>query len=407
MAFLLLFSAFFSGSETAFFSLNSLEKDALRRRSRGRRGRYVDLLFVDPDQVLVTILTGNMLVNIIASSLSEAIGDELFVRSSELLSIASMTVILLVLGEMTPKNVAVRHSLRFSGIAAGVLPIIHTVLRPVTRPLGRLRHAVISAWPGGGDRSDARAEAVLSAIRMGFQSRTIEESELRLLERFFRFRDKTAAEVMTPRVDCRPVNASMRVRDLVAAATSSCAMEVPRLIPLYREDVDHIAGYVSRADLVSCRLSGELDRKLSEFARPIHAVPSGKDLRELLEEMSERRAEMAVVLDEYGGTHGIVTLGTVMEYLFSDFAATEDQLLVAVDETSWRVAGSLDVDDAEAALGVALPTESRTIGGMVTDLLDDLPTIGAYVTVAGHRFTVESVEARRIVWLTVGPEVEE
>ncbi len=404
MAVLLVLSALFSGSETAFFSLNSLEKESLRRGAGDGSNRFTQLLFTDPDQVLVTILTGNMFVNIFASSVSEAIGAQIFTRSAELFSIIGMTITLLVIGEMTPKNIAVRHSLRFARLAAGILRHAHTLLRPITRPLGHLRHAVVSAFPGRPDRNANRDDAILSAIRLGYQSRTIEESELRLLERFFRFREKNAVDVMIPRVDCRPVNASMTVGELFADVDADDPDLLPHLIPLYREDVDHITGYVRRSSLVPYRLNGELDEQLSRLRRPVHAVPRGKDLRELLDEMSELRAEMAVVVDEYGGTEGIVTFATVMRYLFGDFAAVQDQLILPVDDSTYRVSGQADVREVEAVLQVDLPRENRTVGGMVTELLGDLPREGQSVATGGYRFTVERVAGRRIAWLRVRAE---
>lgn len=399
MVLLLVLSAVFSGSETAFFSLNSLEKEALRRRNRDGSNRIIQMLFTDPDQVLVTILTGNMFVNIFASSVSEAIGSRIFTRSSELYSIISMTVILLVFGEMTPKTIAVRHSQRFAHLSAGVLRHVHTLLRPVTRPLGYLRHAVISAYPGQTDRAENSDEAILSAIRMGYRSNTIHESELSLLERFFRFRKKSAVDVMIPRVDCRPVNASLTIGGYLAIVTGTAITD--HLIPLFRDDVDHITGYIRRSSLLRYRMSGELDTELARVRHAVHAVPRGKDVRELLEEMTAMKTEMAVVVDEYGGTEGIVTTEAVIRYLFSDFAAPSDQSIKSVDDDVYRIAGRTNVRDVEAVLHVELPRESRTIGGMVTDALGDLPREGSSVEVKGYRFTVERVAGHRVAWLRV------
>ncbi len=400
MGALLVLSSFFSGSETAFFSLNSLEKDSLRRRTHGATGTFVERLFSHPDEVLVTILTGNMFVNIFASSLSEAIGAAIFQQAAELLSIVSMTVILLVVGEMTPKNLAMRHSLRFAGFSARILRHLFVVLRPLTYPLGLIRHAVVSRYPGRARDDEAHGEAVLSAIRMGYQNKTIGASELRLLERFFRFRDKTAADVMVPRVDSAPVDAAMTIGDYIREAVRA-DQPAARLVALYRDDVDHIIGYMRRSDLIVHRLVGTTNRPLSDLKRTIHAVPTSKDLRELLDEMSELNTEMAIVVDEYGGTEGLVSFPAVMAYLFGDFAASDEQTVHVVDESTWRLAGQLEIGEAEAVLGVELPQESRSIGGMVIDLLGDLPHEGASVTVSGLKFTVEHVTGRRIAWILV------
>ena len=165
---LLVFSAFFSGTETAFFSLNSLEKESLRRRASGKGERVLSLLFTQPDELLVSILAGNMLVNVFASSISEALGARVFGEAAELASIGTMTVILLLVGEMTPKNVAIRHSQSFASFAAGILRIVHPVLKPIVTPLGAIRRLILSAYPQRGRNADeVRNSAVISAIRMG------------------------------------------------------------------------------------------------------------------------------------------------------------------------------------------------------------------------------------------------
>lgn len=401
MVALLLFSALFSGSETAFFSLNSLEKESLRRGTRDGSDHFTLLLFTDPDQVLVTILTGNMFVNIFASAMSEAIGARLFYRSAELFSIVSMTLILLLFGEMTPKNIAVRHSLRFARFSAVVLRPLHTLLRPVTRPLGRLRHAVVSLFPGSPDPAAHRDDAILSAIRVGYTSSTIEESELRLLERFFRFRDKCAVDVMIPRVDSNPLDASTTIGELLTSRGGAVPTSLPHLIPVYRDDVDHISGYVRKSSFIPFRLTGDLDQQVGRLQRPVHAVPQGKNLRELLEEMRERNAEMAVVVDEYGGTEGIVTFAAVMRFLFGDFAASRDQPIRIIDERTYLISGQADLREVEAVLETPFSSESRTAGGMVTDLIGDLPREGESVEIGGYRFRVERVSGRRIAELHV------
>ena len=401
LAVLLLLSAFFSGSETAFLSLNSLEKDALRRGSAGRKSAFVHLLFTQPDEVLVTILTGNMFVNIFASSVAEALGARFFHESAELTSIALMTVVLLIVGEMTPKNLAIRHSLRFSRIAASGLQVIHRVLRPVSFPLGRLRHAVLSAYPRRGPLDGDQSGAVLSAIRMGYQSKTIEESELHLLERFFRFRQRTAAQVMVPRVDARPVDAGTTVTELIAMINRGDIAAGASLIPIHRNDVDHITGYVRRLELVAHRFSAGDSPRLSEVAHPVHAVPATKPLRDLMEEMSERGTEMAVVVDEYGGTEGVVSFPVLVAYLFEDFLPEHERAMEEIAEGVYRIAGHAEISEVAATLGVDLQTGARTAAGFVLEQLGELPAEGRTVPVAGYQFRVTEVDNLRVSWLEV------
>lgn len=400
LAILLLLSAFFSGSETAFFSLNSIEKDALRRRSTGGRGRFVHLLFVQPDEVLVTILTGNMFVNIFASSIAEALGSTLFAQTAELVSIAAMTLLLLVVGEMTPKNLAIRHALKFAQMSTAMLRIIHAGLRPVTYPLGRVRKAVLSVFPSrSGDRNAEQATAVLSAIRMGYQSRTIEESELRLLERFFRFREKSAADVMTPRVDVHALDAGLRVGEFLELLRSG-GVGPAHLFPLYRQDVDHISGYVRRVDLVEYRFS-PTQRRLSDIAHPIHAVPASKPLRELTAELRDLGTEMAVVVDEYGGTEGIVSFPGLVAYLFEDFLPDRARSVKAIGRDRYRVAGTAHVEEVAAVFQTELPSTGRTVAGLVLDRLGEFPEVGDEVVISGLVFRVVALQGRRVATLEV------
>jgi CBS domain containing-hemolysin-like protein len=342
-----------------------------------------------------------MFVNIFASSIAEALGARIFAEAAELLSIAVMTVLLLIVGEMTPKNVAIRHSLRFSQIASRGLPLFHLLLRPVTAPLGRLRHAVLSTYPSTGGLEGDQSTAVLSAIRMGYQSNTIDESELHLLERFFRFRGKTAAEVMTPRVDADAVDASMCVQELADLIARGAISRETSLIPVRRADVDHITGYVRRVELAPYRLSGGEQIRLSEISHGVHAVPATKPLREVMQEMSEQGSEMAVVVDEYGGTEGVVSFPVLVAYLFEDFLPTHERTIEERADGVFRVAGHAEIGELAAALGVELDTTSRTAAGLVIERLGEIPALGHTVDVAGYRFTVAEVASLRIRWLDV------
>lgn len=396
MTILLLLSAFFSGSETALFSLNSLEKDSLRRHSSGRKGKFVHLLFLQPDEILITILTGNMFVNIFSSSIAEAIGARFFAGAAGLLSIASMTVLLLIVGEMTPKNLAIRHSLRFAHFSTFFLRYIYKGLRPVTFPLGRLRQAVFSMFPKHGSNENAdQASAVLSAIRMGFQSKTIEESELHLLERFFRFRQKTAADVMVPRVDLNPIDTSKTVADLVQMISSGTLGRDTSLFPIYRGDQDHITGYVRRVDLIDQRFRPD-SRLLSEIAKPIHAVPAGKRLRELLDEMGELGTDMSVVVDQYGGTEGVVSFPGLVAYLFEDFLPQHERAIEQISDGKYRIAGHAEIDEVAAILNVEITSSCRTIAGMLLEYFRDFPEIGQEMHLAGYIFSVAGLTNRRI-----------
>lgn len=395
---LLLLSAFFSGSETAYFSLNSLEKDSLRRKSTRGRGRFVQTLFSRPDEVLVAILTGNMFVNISGTSISEAIGDRFLGQSSEILSIVAMTLLLLLVGEMTPKNLAIRHSLSFSHFSIGLMRYYFWLSRPVVVPLSKLRHWFVSLYPRDSVRDgEARSSAVLSAIRMGYQNKTIEHSELVLLERFFRFRERTAADVMVPRIDAETVEAATTVSELLNLIDTGEFDGDLSLIPVMRIDVDHIVGYVRRSDLIPFCFSEKNETKVSELVRSIHAVPASKPLRELINEMREHATEMVVVVDEYGGTEGVVSFSSIVDYLFNEFRPAQQRFIEQLEEETYRISGSAESDEVAEVLDVELDTTRRTVAGMIVDKLGELPHAGSEVEISGYLFRVTEVRQHRIV----------
>jgi CBS domain containing-hemolysin-like protein len=396
MAILLTFSAFFSGSETALFSLNSLEKDSLRRNTTGKRSVFVQLLFSQPDEILVTILTGNMFVNILSSSIAGAVGDRIFSKASEVLSIICMTLILLIFGEMTPKNFAIRHSLRFANFSTSILRFIHSAIKPVTFPLRKIRHTVLSVFPGDrGKEIAGEGNTVLSAIRMGYKSNAIDESELKLLERFFRFRQKVAADLMVPRVKVHPVDSSITISTLIELISSGSLGNYTGLIPVFEKNIDHLTGYVRRIDLVSQRFKRE-NRQLSEISKPIHAVPAGKRLPELLEEMGNLGTEMAVVVDRYGGTVGILSFPLLVSYLFQDLPRNHELAIKKTGDHSFLIDGHAEIDEVASVLNIELSGTNRTIAGMLLDEFERIPEIGQETVREGYIFRVAGVTDRSI-----------
>ncbi len=401
LAFLLFLSAFFSGSETALFSLNSLEKDALRRRSTGKNAEFTARFFSHPDDILVTILTGNMFVNIFSSAIAEAIGARIFKEAAELLSIAAMTVLLLIIGEMTPKNLAIRHALKFSTKSTFPLKVIHTLLRPITLPLSRIRRSVLSYFPKQhGHAGTDQAGAILSAIRIGYDRQTIEESELQLLERFFRFRRKTAADIMIPRVNLHPVDGNLTIDELIRLIASGSLESEKSLIPIYRGNVDHITGYIRKIDLAAQRFVRD-SRRLSAIARPIHAVPESKGLRELLNEMGKIGTEMAVVIDQYGGTGGLVSFPGLVSYLFEDFLPQHERSIEKTGVNSFRIAGHADISEVAAAMEIELTSTQRTIAGMLISEFGGFPEIGQEVVISGYSFRISGLDDHKISWIDV------
>jgi putative hemolysin len=396
---LLLFSAYFSGSETAFFSLSYFEQDTLKRTTHSpRRRRILKLILENPDGILITILTGNMLVNVAASSLAERLGRSLFPLSSELLSIAAMTLLLLLVGEMTPKNLAVRKPLSFARASSLPLYGFYRLLSPLRLLLQGLNQKIGSLLKvQGPSREETQRRIILSAVQIGFKEGILHPSELHMTESFFAFRNKSADDVMVPRAQVNGIEATTSVSRLLDAIGKAGRREQSSLIPVYAQDQDHFIGYLDVKDLLPYRLGGGRKVSQQEILRPFISVPASKNCAQLLVEMRETRREMALVIDEYGGTAGIVTFQDLVEELLGYFYPEEEETVSKLGSDHYRVAGSLELDTLAELFGLSLPAESRTVAGLIMERLGEIPAAGRTLRIEGLELQVVKADRNRIL----------
>lgn len=390
---LLFLSAFFSGTETAFLSLTTLEKDRLLRSARGKRKRFFPLLFENPDEILITILSGNMIVNIFVTAIAEALGAEIFASSSELFSIIAVTIILIFCGELTPKNFAVYHAPSFSNGAAGPISFVHSIFRPLTMALSRIRNFAFSLFEKSNSNDvEIRHTAVMSAIQKGYRSGTLQEAELKLLESYFELRNKYAADVMIPRIDIPTIDGTASETEVIKRLSEGN----DRYCMVYKDDIDHLTGYIDRIDLIKYRIDGTSFR-LKDIQREVPVVYEKKNLSDLIWLLNEKQTAILLVIDEYGGTAGIVTHQTIVERLFEDFFPDEDNGLQDDSSGGYLIKGSMEVDELREELGTKFASDARTVGGLVVELLDEIPVPGQEITVDHLHIRVEEVENNRVL----------
>ena len=402
LAVLLLLSAFFSGSEAAFFSLSSLEQDSLKRRSGSKLAAILTKIFSNPDDILITILTGNMFVNVFASSFAEAIGERIFPFETELFSIISMTVLLLIFGEMTPKNLAVRKAQSFSRFSAVPLHYLYVLITPLRwffSLFNRLVNLLLPQRHGGQQR--VKHSIIRSAVQIGFKEGILDRSELDLVESFCDFREKQAEEVMTPRTEITGVDVSRRISELIKEPGLMDESGGAALLPVFDQDMDHLVGYVPFRDLLPYKFNFKADARLSEVLKPSISVPYTKNCAELLVEMRESKSEMAVVIDEYGGTAGVVTFKDLIEQLLGYFYPSGETQILELPEGSYRVAGHLKIEDLSTLLEQDIPSDSHTVAGLITDTLEEIPSVGTKLVIGGIEFTVKHISKTRILELEV------
>ncbi len=402
LAILLFFSAYFSGTEAAFFSLSSLEQDTLKRRSPLFLRKIMEMILSAPDDILITILTGNMFVNIIASTVAGLLGDRLFAFDSELFSIIGMTLLLLLIGEMTPKNLGVRNSLAFAGVSALPLYYIHIFLKPLRWVLNLSPGLINRLFPL--EVADARAvkrRVILSAVQIGFKEGILDQSELNLFETFFHFRSKSAGEVMIPRTQITGIEVSNRISRLIHDSETLKMAGKNSLIPIFKRDMDHLLGYINRKDLLAFQFGLKTGESLRKIMKPFLSVPESKNCAELMVDMKETNTEMALVVDEYGGTAGIITFQSLLEELFEYFYPEAFEQVSKIGENRYLVPGNLDIDSLRALYQEDLPTENRTVAGLITQQLEEIPAAGTKLIIGRLEFIVKQITRNRILKIEV------
>jgi CBS domain containing-hemolysin-like protein len=399
---LLLLSAFFSGSEAAFFSLSTLEQDNLKRRSGSKLARILSAIFSSPDDILITLLTGNMLVNVFASSLGEAIGVRIFTIETKLLSIISMTVLLLIFGEMAPKNLAVRKAQafsRFSAVPLHYLSVVFTPLRWFFNLFNKLVNLLMPARDAA--EQQVKHRIIRSAVQIGFKEGILDSSELNLVESFCDFREKQAEEVMIPRTEIAAVDVNLNIAQLIADVELLEEAREAALLPAYDHDLDHLVGYIALRDLLPYKYGFKSDARLTEILKSSISVPFTKNCAELLVEMRESNSEMTAVIDEYGGTAGIITFRGLIEQLLGYFYPSGDEQIVELPGGSYRVAGLMKIEDLSTILAQEIISESHTVAGLIIDTIGDIPTVGTKLVIDQIEFTVKRISKTRILELEV------
>jgi len=310
IGFLLLASAFFSSAETAFFSLSPL------RSARLSNNRLVNSLLRSRDRLLATILSGNLIVNFAATSLWTA----LLIQAAKhwnwnetqtlTLGVVLMVLMLLLFGEITPKIIAVRFPVRLSKLYAPIIVFFSWIFFPITWALGALAKLLRRRRPK--EAPFPTDEEVKTMIEMAVRYGILRKDEERIMENLVDLGERTVTEIMTPRVEMKAISLDTKYQDVMAYIRKTRKSRYP----VYKESADQIVGIVYTKDL----LTSPAPIELKELLRDPYYVPETKALSDLLEELRRSDRHIAVVIDEFGGTAGIVTLEDILEAIFGEIA---------------------------------------------------------------------------------------
>jgi putative hemolysin len=389
-------SGFFSGSETA---LVSVPRERVAQLDGGeRRVRRLRALLADPDAMLSTLLVANNFVNILGASIAtvlfvDLIGEDWGPWAATL----SLTAVILVVGEITPKSLATRMPERFSLAVAPTIWRVSMVIRPIARAFVAVSRGIFRFLRTGDadDRSAVTEEDIRAMAILGERTGDIESAEREIIHSLFALADMPIREVMTPRTEIHSLQSPVTI-DAVRAAVAATGHS---RFPVIKEDLDHLRGILHVKDLVV--MPGE--PSTSDIHRVVRApvlVPESKSVLDLIVEMRANRVTFAVVTDEHGGVEGIVTMTDAISELVGEIQDEHDEdepEIVAVGRGRWIVDGRTDLDEVEEAIGISLPRgEYVTIGGLILDLAGRVPDVGDGVDAVGYRLEVLAMERNRV-----------
>jgi CBS domain containing-hemolysin-like protein len=393
---LLLFAAVLALAETSLVRTSRVK--AVSLEEEGRRGaRRLARLVENPERFLNPVLLLVLVCQLVAATLVGVVSEHLFGALGVALATVFEVTVIFVLAEAVPKNWAVQHPERAALFAA---PIVAALIRfpPVRLLSGVLIGLANLILPGGKGRPDAYVSEreLLAMADVAEEADVIETEERALIHSIIEFGDTVVREVMVPRPDILAAEASDPVSDVIEVAIRAGYSR----IPVHEGNIDNVIGIVYTKDLMRADLDDREETPVRNLVREAHFVPETKRIAQLMREMQDQKFHMAIVIDEYGGTAGLVTLEDLIEELVGEIVDEYDVEEPAIEPLAngeYRVNARMGVDEVNEFLHAELPAgDWDTVGGLVFSLLGHVPTEGESVEANGHRLAAEKIQGRRI-----------
>ncbi|ACJ34667.1 hemolysin family protein [Anoxybacillus flavithermus] len=392
---LILLSAFFSASETAFSSVNKIRlKNYVDEKRRGsKKALYIAENF---DQALSTILVGNNIVNIAAASISAKVATDLFGGSTGLvISTVGMTILILIFGEVLPKSLAKEHAESFSLLISDVLYMLIQLFTPVTALLVMLKKVVSKLVGQRADVPSVTEEEIKVMVNLSEEEGVIDNKEKELVHRSLDFNDILVGEIFTPRIDMVAVEVNQPVEEI----RDIFLRERYSRVPVYEGDIDNVIGILSESDFFSQLVQGKEVNVRELLRTPLFVVESMR-ISTLLPELQKSKVHMAIVIDEFGGTSGLITLEDILEQIVGEIWDEHDEAVKTfqkINDYEYEFNAELPLDEFCHILGIdELESSSHTLGGWVFEMFERIPTVGESFEYETLTVTVRQVENRRI-----------
>ena len=394
----LLLSAFFSSSETAFISLQRIRVEHMV--STGVKGaRRVARMIRHPEKLLSTVLLGTNLAVTAAVALATALSITVWGERGILFATIGLTVILLIFAETTPKTIAAHHAEGISLAFARPLELIAWLFTPFVATLSWIASG-FSKLLGGAPvpRSLVSAEEIRTMISVGHKEGTVETSQAEMLHNVFDFGNRPVREVMVPRPEVIAIEQGSKISDFLALYAES---PISRF-PVFQENMDNVVGILSVKDVLMAMAKESITpaSAIDDLVRPAYFTPETKPVRDLFVEMRDKNYRMSVVVDEYGGTAGIVSLSRLVEEIVGpvgDEMADAEKDFEAINEYTFQIDGGMRIEQANEEMGLALPEgDYETVAGFTLYLLGHIPRQGEQLRYKGLKLVVTKMRGVKI-----------
>lgn len=400
---LVILSAYFSATETAFSSLNRIRLKNLAENGN-RRAKLAYRLAENYDELISSILVGNNIVNIGASSLATVLFISLFGDNGPTISTVAMTVIVLIFGEVTPKSIAKESPEAFAMFSAPIINVLNYVFKPVNIFLIGIKKLVGRFLKVSSDRTISESE-LLTIVEEAEHEGGINENESELIHNVIEFDDLEAIDIFTPRVDVEAVAADSDIEEIAQLFIETGFSR----LPVYEETIDSIIGIINEKDFHNYVIRG--GAPLESIIKPVEFIPPSMKISTLLKLLQQNKSHLAVIVDEFGGTEGIVTLEDIIEELVGEIWDEHDEIVESfkkIGENVYLVDCSTDLDKMFAFFDIDAEADASTINGWVIEQLDRIPEKGDSFDFENLHVSVEETEYQRAtrVCITVTPKAE-
>ena len=398
---LILLSGFFSASETALTSFKTTDLEDVEKSNK-KTAHLLKKWLKSPNEILTGMLLGNNIVNILGSSIATALAINIMGNSPRSLAIVTgvMTVLILIFGEITPKIMAKNNARYFSKVVIGPIYYFGVLMKPLVKILmwtsiliGRILGVEVKT-----ENIMFTEEDLISFVNVGEAEGIIEEEEKEMIHSIVGLGETSAKEIMTPRTSMFAVEGNKTLDDIWDEMIDAGFSR----IPVYEETIDNIIGVLYTKDVLNYLKANSTNTQVKELVREAYYVPETKSIIEILQEFKSKKVHIALVLDEYGGIGGVLTIEDLLEEIVGEirdeFDHEEEETIKEIDDNRYEVDAMLDIETINKNLSIELPISEdyESLGGLLMSELGKIPSIGDVVEFEDVKLVVIQVEKMRV-----------